>query len=243
VDSVDRIEAARHISNELVGVRGLPSDSIRRYLGNFGVDEKYNPEISRRQYIRNALKDASASTLLGILGDLGIDAQRANPTRSQKFGILLAESQLEEDFADFCGDSAGLALVFFDVDNFKALNTTYTESVVDTDVLEPLMRFIEAAVVGRGRAYSVGGDEFIVLLRNSTTAEAVAFAERLRSAASELAFLARGEKVSLTLSLGVAAYPGDGDTLTAVRRRANEAENRAKTRGRNCVEAASQAGV
>lgn len=104
---------------------------------------------------------------------------------SEKFGILRANSQVEVDFAASKADPAGVALLFFDVDHFKQLNTKYTETVVDSAVLRPLQELIRVLVVGRGFAYSVGGDEFIVLLRNVNPTEALAFAERLRTSIGE----------------------------------------------------------
>lgn len=157
------------------------------------------------------------------------------PLMHHKFGILRAESQLVADFDASTDLKAGVALVFFDIDEFKLLNTKYTESVVDRDFLAPFQRFLVDIVRHRGYCYSVGGDEFIILLLNCDRRESVAFAERLCQTLQDATFDCAGDEVQVTISLGVANYPGDGTSLEDVRAKANYAENLAKSKGKNRV--------
>ena len=155
----------------------------------------------------------------------------------QKFGILRAESQLTADFDASTEDKAGVGIIFFDIDFFKPLNTKYTESVVDREILVPFQRSLVEIVRHRGYCYSVGGDEFIILLLNSDPRETLAFAERLGQTVQDAAFDCGSDSVRLTLSIGAANYPNDGEALDDVREKANYAENRAKSDGRNRVSA------
>jgi diguanylate cyclase (GGDEF)-like protein len=168
-----------------------------------------------------------------------LDSESATPSEGarmhQKFGILRAESQLSVDFDGSAELQAGVALIFLDVDDFKSLNTAYTETVVDRDFLAPFQRFLAEAVRHRGYCYCVGGDEFIILLLNCGRRESVAFAERLVETVRESTFECAGDPIHVRVSLGVANSPKDGTGLQAVREKANHAERRAKSKGKNQV--------
>jgi diguanylate cyclase (GGDEF)-like protein len=156
----------------------------------------------------------------------------ATRERQQKFGILDAPNLLKADLAEPPG-ILGRVLVYFDIDNFKAVNTRFTERIVDRTILPELHRLVHQAAQGLGRAYGEGGDEFIVYLPNATTDIGVAFAGGLRHLIEVHQFRVNAEPCQLTASVGVAAsaeLPGE-----ALADLANEAKRHAKTSGKNCV--------
>jgi len=185
------------------------------------------------------LSDAVERLLEGleILPD---DVDFASSEMSQKFGILRSERQLEADFNAYKNDKGGLGLLFFDVDYFKRLNTKYTETKVDLDVLRPLHNLLLDITQARGFVYSIGGDEFLLLLRNVGKTESFAFAQRLCDTVREHHFQIGDVYESLTLSIGVACYSSDCRTLLELRQSANLAENHAKKSGRDRVVAVSE---
>lgn len=119
-----------------------------------------------------------------------------------KFGILRAEAQLPQDFQELARSGRPVGLVFFDIDHFKDLNTKHTETMVDLHVLKPFMIFIKDLVQTRGYAYSVGGDEFMIVLGNTGALETEAFARRLLEEAAAYRFDVDGTQVNITLSVG-----------------------------------------
>lgn len=154
---------------------------------------------------------------------------------SEKFGILRSDKQLKKDFEEYQDDNGGIGLIFFDIDHFKSLNTKYTETVVDKDILDPFQRQLFELVRVRGFAYSVGGDEFIILLLNVNQEETLAFANRLLETARNTVFKVMEDDVNITLSAGVANCPSDTRDYQTLRELANQAENKAKANGRNQV--------
>ena len=63
--------------------------------------------------------------------------------KEQKFGILSSLRQATIDFAEYASDlnsDTTLGVLFLDIDNFKALNTKFTESVVDNNILIPFQQ-------------------------------------------------------------------------------------------------------
>ncbi|OGU15254.1 MAG: hypothetical protein A2076_16185 [Geobacteraceae bacterium GWC2_53_11] len=154
---------------------------------------------------------------------------------SEKFGILRSDKQLKIDFEAYQIDGGGLGLIFFDIDHFKPLNTKYTETVVDKDILAPFQRQLSDLVCHRGFAYSVGGDEFIILLLGVNQEETLAFANRLLETARNTVFKVKEDDVNITLSAGVANDLSDSRDYQTLRELANQAENKAKANGRNQV--------
>src|SRR5438046_9183527 len=59
-----------------------------------------------------------------------------------------------------------VAVAFTEIDDFKALNTRYTESVVDRDLLSKIMRTIQDSVYSQGLAYRFGADDYFPLLHD-----------------------------------------------------------------------------
>lgn len=152
--------------------------------------------------------------------------------KHQKFGILDAPNLLVGDLAEPSGP-VGCALLYLDADHFKALNTRYTERIVDRDLLPELHRLVADVTREHGFAYAEGGDEMVVLLRNCGELMGLAFAETLRAAVEAKNFPVQGLPVKLTISIGLAATPyNEKSTLPE---RANIAKAEAKKQGRNAV--------
>ena len=79
----------------------------------------------------------------------------------------------------------------------------------------------------------------MVLLPNHNSEEALQFAEKLRKVFETNRFQVSGTDEALTVSIGVAIWPDDGETLREVLNAANRAEHLAKSEGRNTVRKAT----
>jgi diguanylate cyclase len=129
-----------------------------------------------------------------------------------------------------------LALLLFDVDNFKVINDTYGHVVGDR-VLRFVATTLKEALKGRDISARFGGDEFAVILPRTPMAPALGVAEQLRQAVmrGELVRRSTGEKHSkLTVSIGVAALHSGASAQSLVEA-ADVCLYAAKRSGRNCV--------
>jgi diguanylate cyclase (GGDEF)-like protein/PAS domain S-box-containing protein len=127
-----------------------------------------------------------------------------------------------------------LAVLFCDLDRFKHINDTHGHAVGDEVLRTTARRLRETLRTSDDLAARVGGDELLVVLHGVQNMDnAVALAEKLRTAAMEPIPTAKGPVVA-TLSIGVTlAHPDEStDTLVA---RADAAMYRAKHKGRNRV--------
>ena len=83
----------------------------------------------------------------------------------------------------------------------------------------------------------LGGEEFALLMPETSPDQAAALAERLRCSFEALSIdIKKGNPIACTVSIGVAAVGGEGDTLEEMLERADQALYRAKRDGRNRVE-------
>jgi diguanylate cyclase (GGDEF)-like protein len=130
----------------------------------------------------------------------------------------------------------GVALVFIDLDHFKRVNDRHGHETGDR-VLQQLATRMLGIIRETDLLFRWGGEEFVILLPHTATAEAPALAERIRAAVADRPFVTHDSypAVSMTVSVGVAGAVGgkvDPDALLA---RADAACYRAKEAGRDCV--------
>ncbi|MBN8506289.1 MAG: EAL domain-containing protein [Burkholderiales bacterium] len=139
--------------------------------------------------------------------------------------------QHEASFAKRHGQQ--LALLFVDLDRFKAINDTLGHAAGDR-LLLTISERLRAAVRGSDLVCRVSGDEFLLLLREAVTMEAVQVAvQRLISSVSEALEIQGGQQASVSASVGVAMFPADGEEFDELVRHADMAMYEAKEEGRS----------
>ncbi len=129
-----------------------------------------------------------------------------------------------------------LSVIMFDVDDFKHINDTAGHLVGDSALIKiakntsAIMR--EVDVLAR-----YGGDEFIVLLPQTTADQSLQVAERIRACASEIRLETSQLTLNLTLSIGIAQgnIEDANETIERIIQHADEAMYQAKAKGRNCI--------
>ena len=143
--------------------------------------------------------------------------------------------QLEHAMAAARAQRSRLALLFVDLDHFKRVNDSLGHAVGDT-----LLRTVATRIVGALRATDIvarfGGDEFMVLVpglpAEPLPRDHVGEVAHKLIAVIEAPVQAENRPLSVTPSIGIAVYPGDGETPTELIEHADSAMYRAKARGR-----------
>jgi diguanylate cyclase (GGDEF)-like protein len=125
-----------------------------------------------------------------------------------------------------------MALMIMDLDNFKQVNDTYGHQAGD-QVLVDFVAKASALLRRPDQLGRYGGEEFMVMLPDTSLEEAVVVAERIRETC---ALPAPGP--SCTVSIGVTTYKNEFDTVDTLLTRADAALYRAKGNGRNRTETA-----
>lgn len=129
-----------------------------------------------------------------------------------------------------------LSLAMLDLDHFKRINDSYGHLAGDK-VLKIIANVLRKRLRPTDFIARFGGEEFVLLMPNSSLADALAVGEVLRAAIEACPFHFKGEPVTVTVSMGVAQFlPGERSDLAL--KRADAALYRAKAAGRNQVQAA-----
>lgn len=130
--------------------------------------------------------------------------------------------------------TCNVTISIIDIDYFKKVNDVYGHMKGD-EVLRKVAKIIQNEVREDGLVGRFGGDEFLVIFYNAYDMENMR--ERLRSiknsVASSFVKTDSGEDISITLSIGCAAYPKDADNYEDLFFLADFALYRAKEKGRN----------
>ncbi len=127
------------------------------------------------------------------------------------------------------------SLIIFDIDSFKKYNDKWGHPAGDLR-LKAISNLIHTSLRKYDIAARYGGDEFAIILPNTNKNGALEFAKRLQSAARTSAAEAENKVIpGYTLSIGVATFPKDGDTLATLLLAADHAELTAKRLGKNQI--------
>jgi diguanylate cyclase (GGDEF)-like protein len=148
------------------------------------------------------------------------------------------ESFLPEIMDDAQKNGKLLSLVIIDVDYFKSFNDTFGHAFGDL-VLQTIAGSIRKVARKDDHAFRFGGDEFIVVLPESNTQGAEAYAERLQKSLAkqklEAPVLNASKSISPTLSMGIAEFSKEDADFGALLSRADHALYQAKNQGRNRI--------
>jgi diguanylate cyclase (GGDEF)-like protein/PAS domain S-box-containing protein len=124
-----------------------------------------------------------------------------------------------------------LALMFLDLDRFKHVNDTLGHDYGDKLLVE-IGRRLGDAVRLQDTVSRLGGDEFVLLLPNTPAGGALVVAEKLLASICDPCVIG-SHSLSVTPSIGIAMYPGDGKEFETLSKSADVAMYRAKREGRN----------
>jgi diguanylate cyclase (GGDEF)-like protein len=146
------------------------------------------------------------------------------------------QNYLAHELACACRYERHLSLALFDVDHFKRINDTLGHLGGDAALRELAVR-VKETVRSTDVVARFGGEEFAVVMPDTCPEQALLCGERLRQGIAARPFWLQDGPYPVTISLGVATYPGKGPASPdELIRRADERLMHAKRAGRNRVE-------
>lgn len=141
------------------------------------------------------------------------------------------ERQLEREVGRVMRFGHPFSLLMIDIDNFKNLNDTFGHDAGD-DAIRRISRVLREGTRGIDLASRIGGEEFAVLLVETSQGAGVEVAERLRVA---IKAIETPSGARITASFGVAECPSDAQTAAGILKAADVALYEAKRNGRDRV--------
>ena len=147
---------------------------------------------------------------------------------------------LEREFARLNRSGGNLSIIILDIDHFKQYNDTYGHACGD-DVLVNISNLLNTNFRSSDIICRYGGDEFLIVLNDSTIDDALLKAQTLQKLVAEKTVICEvGSDVQATLSIGIAGFPTHGRTHSDVIRSADQALFLAKEKGKNRIEVFNQ---
>jgi len=143
------------------------------------------------------------------------------------------DQQLSAEISDSRRSGRPLTLAFCDLDRFKSINDSYGHPAGDA-VLEGFARILLSELRQHDLACRYGGEEFALILRNTSEAEAAVVLERIRARLESHSWPLHPER-AVTASFGIASWIGEEEGPVGLVARADAALYEAKSRGRNRV--------
>lgn len=148
---------------------------------------------------------------------------------------ILLNDRLEMALAQAQRSQSLLAVLFLDFDHFKMINDNLGHEVGDM-VLKGVASRLKKCLRNQDTVARLGGDEFILLLSEIQSAlDADNLANKLLHTIRKPMKI-HEHNLNITLSIGVALYPRDGETSTELMKHADEALYLAKNKGKNCYQ-------
>lgn len=136
--------------------------------------------------------------------------------------------------AEFVRSQEPLAAVMIDIDYFKRLNDTYGHIAGD-QVLRYISNFLQSSIRQSDHAFRMGGEEFLILLPNTSREQALIRANSWCARFGAARIPIEDESITVTFSAGIAISPADAGSIDVLINLADKALYQAKEAGRNRV--------
>ena len=164
-----------------------------------------------------------------------LERQSIRDDLTNLFNRHFMEIALEREILRAKRHGRSVAVIMADIDHFKSFNDTYGHDAGDL-VLKETADCLSACSRGEDVICRYGGEEFIIILPDTSEEDAVRHANFIRSQVRDISVRYRGSRLrEITMSFGIASYPQNAESIAQLMRKADRALYAAKNAGRNCV--------
>lgn len=141
---------------------------------------------------------------------------------------------LEKEIARVTRYTQPFTLIMVDIDGLKSVNDQYGHTT-GSRLIKTIGRSINESIRNTDVLARFGGDEFVILMTHTSTEHARMAAERIRAAIHNTSFDMKGNRISTTVSVGIASFPDNVEDATEVLDKADIALYKSKQCGRDQV--------
>jgi diguanylate cyclase (GGDEF)-like protein len=188
-----------------------------------------------KQHIIRTVAEQFSLTLANLRLQQTLRTQSINDPLTGLFNRRYMEASLEREILRAKRHETALSVIMLDVDHFKSFNDTFGHGAGDV-LLQEVSQALRSCARGEDIVCRYGGEEFIIILPGASSAVARQRAKRIGETVKKIQVAYHGQTLaSVTVSLGVAAYPEHSETHDDLIRMADAALYSAKHAGRDCV--------
>ncbi|QGZ33673.1 PleD family two-component system response regulator [Stappia indica] len=201
------------------------NDHVVRPIDKTELAIRVRTQVSRKRATDRLAADVEQTLAMAVTDPL-------SGLRNRRY----LETHLASELRQAAEAGLPLALMLVDIDHFKRINDLHGHDAGD-GVIRDVARRLRSHTRSLDLACRFGGEEFVMLMPETDLDKAAGIAERLRKIIEAEPFsLPSADEMLVTVSIGVAAFQGRGDSGPAMLKRADQALYRAKAEGRNRVE-------
>jgi len=215
----------------------VPLKTKDKIIGAIVVDNLFNKKPITKDEIRILTMFANQAGLAiensQLYEQTVLQSQTDALTRLWNHGYF--QSKLKEEIKKAKQDNSSLSLIMLDLDNFKELNDTLGHYTGD-QILKDISRLVKKYCRKADYPCRYGGEEFAVILPQTSKEEAYLIAERIRRAIEKYRFYPKESSIEkkISVSVGIATFPEDSITnKTSLLSSADKALYEAKHTGKN----------
>jgi diguanylate cyclase len=238
-EQVDGLQTSVQEAADLDDLKQVLENHLEGLLGT--MDQHQKQRDAREQEVATRLKSLSERVAhmeqeaQGFREHLEVQRQKAmiDPLTGLPNRAAWSE-RLEHEIKQWQQHGNTLSLAMLDLDHFKRINDNYGHLAGDK-VLKIIATVLRKRLRGSDFIARFGGEEFVLLLPATPPAVGAKLLETLRAAIEACPFHFKGERVTITVSMGLATFRA-GEHSDLVLKRADQALYRAKNAGRNRVE-------
>lgn len=241
-----RNEALLTFLGQIVAEADVFLKSVAEILASYTLSEPKYLELKDGRILRLTSNTVIAPENRGYLGRFWM----FEDVTQEKLRLQTAELRAERDaltllynrqrfdndlprlFAQAERDQSKLTVMIFDLDDFKPINDLHGHASGDI-VLKRVAQTLSMQLRRNEVLYRIGGDEFALLLINTSDEELAILAGRIVSSIGSLEFDFNGANVKVGCSLGISRFPQDASTPQALLQSADHAMYEAKQGGKN----------
>ncbi|WP_137805828.1 diguanylate cyclase [Pseudomonas sp. G(2018)] len=238
-EQVDGLQTRMHEAADLEGLKHVLENHLEGLLGTMDQHRRQRDEREQEVAARlHSLADRVAhmeQEALGFREHLEEQRQKAliDPLTGLPNRAAWSE-RLDHEISQWQQHGNTLMLAMLDLDHFKRINDNYGHLAGDK-VLKIIATVLRKRLRGTDFIARFGGEEFVLLLPSTVPAAGMKLLEHLRASIEACPFHFKGERVTITISMGLTAFKPD-EHSDLVLKRADQALYRAKNAGRNRVE-------
>jgi diguanylate cyclase len=238
-EQVDGLQTRMHEAADLEGLKHVLENHLEGLLGT--MDQHRRQRDEREQEVAARLHSLAERVAhmeqeaLGFREHLEEQRQKAliDPLTGLPNRAAWSE-RLDHEISQWQQHGNTLMLAMLDLDHFKRINDNYGHLAGDK-VLKIIATVLRKRLRGTDFIARFGGEEFVLLLPSTVPAAGMKLLEHLRASIEACPFHFKGERVTITISMGLTAFKPD-EHSDLVLKRADQALYRAKNAGRNRVE-------
>lgn len=238
-EQVDGLQSSVKGASDLASLKQVLDSRFEGLLGTLDAHQhardQREQELAARLHGLAARVASMEQEALGYREHLEEQRQKAllDPLTGLPNRAAWAE-RIEQEVQAWHNQGGQLSMAIIDLDHFKRINDGYGHLAGDK-VLKIVANVLSKRLRARDFIARFGGEEFVLLMPQTTLSAATQFADSLRSAVEACPFHFKGEPVTITLCIGVSTF-SPTERSDAVLKRADQALYRAKAQGRNRVE-------